>query len=84
MIVGICIEVFFSGLFCLAASVTWLLHLLAFKHCFSAPPILKPSIHDVGIFSLQMLYIPKVILILSALLHLLSLGPSLCLLAKSS
>lgn len=85
MIVGICIGVFFSGLFCLASSVTWLLYLMAFQHCFSAPPVFKPSTHDVRISSLQMLHTPKAISISSTIVHLHGpLSPSLCLLAKSS
>lgn len=55
---------------------------MTFKHCFSTLPILKPSIHDAGISSHQMLPILKTYLnfINYSTSSMVFLSPSLCLL----
>lgn len=54
---------------------------MTFKHCFSALPLLKRYIHDVGISSHQMLHIPKAHLnfINYSASPMVPLSPSLCL-----
>lgn len=79
---SICIEILVSGLLCLAPSVSLALYLMTFKHCFSTLPILKPSSHDAGVSSHQMLQISKAYLNFTnySASPIVPLRPSLCLL----